>query len=70
VSPIVQAILEYDGHTTPWSRFGTSGVHEITPGVKVSPFPDPHIILGAGLSLPFGNRPYDRRLIVSGFYHF
>jgi hypothetical protein len=70
VSPRVQTILEYDGHTTPWSRYSTTGVRELTPGIKLRPFPDPHILLGAGLSLPFGNAPYDRRLIISGFYHF
>ncbi|MEJ2184360.1 MAG: hypothetical protein P8Z36_00305 [Gemmatimonadota bacterium] len=70
VAPRVQAILEYDGHTTPWSRYSTTGLHELTPGIKLRPFPDPHILLGAGLSLPFGGGPYDRRLIVSGFYHF
>lgn len=69
-TPRFQTLLEYDGGTLAGAGTHVS-VHHITPGFKVQPFGDPHLVLAAGLSLPVGRvHDFDRQTLLSVFYHF
>lgn len=71
VSHKVQALLELDGERIDGGEEDGTTIVNVTPGIKVEPFSNPKLQLGAGISLPLtDDKEFYARTIVSVFYHF
>lgn len=68
--PRLQGLLEFDGKAA-LNGEEEPAVINITPGVKVSPFPESNLRMGLAVSLPLSsNKEFDAQALMSIFYHF
>jgi outer membrane protein W len=70
-TPSVQPMIELDGETGLSGSERGDTVVNLSPGIKFRPLHSEHWQVGAGIGFPITNRKdFDRRVVVSAFYHF
>ena len=70
-TPSVQPMIELDGETGLCGFERGDTVVNLSPGIKFRPLHSEHWQVGAGIGFPITNRKdFDRRVVVSAFYHF
>lgn len=71
LSPRLQALLEYQGDTVLGNVLGSRHVSTLAPALKVRPFAESGLALGAGVRVPLTeHRAFDTGALFSAFYHF
>lgn len=71
LSPRLQALLEYQGDTVLGDVPGSRHVSTLAPALKVRPFAESGLAIGAGVRVPLTeHRAFDTGALFSVFYHF
>lgn len=70
VSNRIEALLELNGEAGLSGGAAGSGTIAIAPGVKVAPFADSPLLVGAGVSIPLTHEERDASLKIALFWHF
>ena len=71
INPRIQALIELNGSSVISGEMaGKESLYFLSPGFKIAPFPDEHIIAGLGLGLPVSQDAGTHfRTLFSIFYH-